>query len=105
MIAPLVNITFVEVSDSPNSYGLMRYMGSTSPEYAYAYSPYAGDTNTGTPADCAGDVVLNVSWDAAGPHSRNFRLGPGSYGFESSRVRPGRTATWRASTASFGTSS
>ena len=82
VIAPLINVTFTEVPDSPTSYGLMRYLGSTSAGYGYAYYPTAGNTNTGTSADRAGDVVLNPTYDQAGSNLNYFQLGPGSHGWQ-----------------------
>jgi hypothetical protein len=82
---PVIDVTFSEVSDSPTSYGLLRFLVSTSPDYAYARHPTAGDTNVGTSIDRAGDVVLNPSYDtsATDVNSRNnsFQSGPGSHGF------------------------
>ena len=73
IISPLVNLTFTEVADSSTSYGMIRYLCSSSPSYAYAYYP------TGT--DLAGDVVLNTSYDVAGSDTNYFRNGIGSHGF------------------------
>ena len=39
LIEPLINVNFVEVSDSSSSYGQIRYMVSDGPSYAYAYYP------------------------------------------------------------------
>jgi serralysin len=85
IISPLINVTFTEVPDSQSSYGLMRFLCSSSASYAYAYVPTGGDTNVGTSADRPGDVVLNPSNDVVGTEfnsqNNSFRSGPGSHGF------------------------
>lgn len=85
VISPLINVTFTEVPDSQASYGLMRFLCSSSAAYAYAYIPTGGDANVGSSADVPGDVVLNPSNDVVGTdsNSRNnsFQSGPGSHGF------------------------
>lgn len=85
IIAPVIDVTFTEVPDSPTSYGLLRYLCSSSASYAYAYLPTGFDTNNGSQMDVVGDVVLNPSNDVTGAdfNSRNnsFRTGPGSHGF------------------------
>ena len=82
VISPLVNLTFTEVPDSASSYGLIRYLCSSTPTYAYAYEPTGGNVNGGGSGDIAGDVVLNTSYDAAGTGTNLFRLGAGSHGFQ-----------------------
>lgn len=75
VIAPLVNLTFTEVvTDTPTSYGTLRYLCSPIPGYAYAYYPSVSDSG--------GDVVLSLANDVPGSNTGSFRLGPGSYGFE-----------------------
>jgi hypothetical protein len=85
IFAPVIDVTFSEVSDSPTSYGLHRFLASTSAQYAYARYPTAGDTNVGRYIDVVGDVVLNPSNDTSATdfNSRNnsFQSGPGSHGF------------------------
>ena len=85
IIAPVINMTFTEVTDTPTTYGLMRFLCTPSVSYAAAHYPWAGDTNTGGSTDVVGDVYLNPSSDVVGTefNSRNnsFRSGPGSHGF------------------------
>jgi len=87
VIAPLINVTFTEVPDSPTSYGLLRYLCSPAASYAYAYIPTGADTNNGSRSDVVGDIVLNPSNDVVGSdsNSRNnsFQSAPGSHGFQS----------------------
>jgi Bacterial pre-peptidase C-terminal domain/Peptidase M10 serralysin C terminal/Matrixin len=70
----LINVQFVEVADTPTSYGAMRYMFSDGDGhvgfYAYSYYPEA---------DIGGDVHLNAQWenDAMGKFSGDV----GSYGY------------------------
>lgn len=75
IISPLVNLTFTEVPDSASSFGMIRYLCSSSAPYAYAHYPSGGNT--------AGDVVLNPSFDVANASNTNsFRNGIGSHGFQ-----------------------
>ncbi len=70
----LINVQFVEVADTPTSYGAMRYMFSDGEGhtgfYAYSYYPEVG---------IGGDVHLNAQWenDATGKFSGEA----GSYGY------------------------
>ena len=82
---PLSDLDFVEVADTSNSYGLIRIMKSSNPNYAYAYYPYADDYNAGNLLDLAGDVHLNVDYDGNGGYGgkSNFQGGPGSHGYMS----------------------
>ena len=77
---PLSDLDFVEVADTSNSYGLIRIMKSSNPNYAYAYYPYADDYNAGNLLDLAGDVHFNVYYDGNGDHN-NFQGGPGTHGY------------------------
>ena len=87
IIAPLINVTFTEVSDTPTNYGLLRYLCSTTSNYDYAkgYYPNGNDTNNGTSSDVGGDVVLKPSYDVGGNdfNSRfnSFQSSTGSHGF------------------------
>ena len=87
VIAPLINVTFTEVPDTPTSYGLLRYLRSPAASYAYAYIPTGSDTNTGSRSDVVGDVVLNPADDVVGGTTNarfnSFQSGPGSHGFQS----------------------
>jgi Ca2+-binding RTX toxin-like protein len=80
IIEPLINVDFVEVSDSDKSYGLIRYMLSNGPSYAYAMYPYTTDTNQGTIEDIAGDVHFNPLYDNTST-TNGFQGGPGTHGF------------------------
>ena len=79
-IEPLINVHFVEVSDSSSSYGQIRYLLSSDPDYAYAYYPDSTDTNQGDYSDVAGDVVLNSSYDN-NYDSDGFQGGLGTHGY------------------------
>jgi hypothetical protein len=85
ILSPLINVTFTEVTDTPTSYGLLRYLCSPSASYGYAWVPTGADTNDGTRSDIKGDVVLNPSNDIVGNdfNSRNlsFQSSTGSHGF------------------------
>jgi hypothetical protein len=88
IFAPVVNLTFTEVMDTPTSYGLIRFMSSNGPYYAYTYGPPNGwDANLGTSFDVVGDVHLNPAYDVVGTtvsaRNNSFRSGPGSHGFAS----------------------
>ncbi|QJB45183.1 DUF4347 domain-containing protein [Dolichospermum flos-aquae] len=81
VIAPLINVNFVEVADSASSYGQIRYLLSTSPGYAYAYYPFSTDTNQGNGNDRAGDVFLNPTNDNSSSFG-GFQGGPGTHGYQ-----------------------
>jgi hypothetical protein len=81
IIAPVINVTFNEVADTPTNYGLIRVLTATMSGYAYAYYPTGADFNRGDSRDRPGDVVLTNVYDVDGSNSNNFRLGPGSHGF------------------------
>ncbi|MBK1986192.1 M10 family metallopeptidase C-terminal domain-containing protein [Sphaerospermopsis aphanizomenoides BCCUSP55] len=80
-IAPLINVNFVEVSDSVSSYGQIRYLLSTDPGYAYAYYPFSTDTNQGNSNDVAGDVFFNSSYDNSAD-TNGIQGGPGTHGYQ-----------------------
>ncbi|BAQ61989.1 alkaline phosphatase [Geminocystis sp. NIES-3708] len=82
LIAPLINLTFTEVTDSPSNYGQLRYLLSTDPGYAYAYYPFSTDTNQGNGNDVAGDVFLNPDYDN-NFDTNGFRGGAGTHGYQS----------------------
>ena len=78
LIEPLVNVNFVEVPDTGNNYGQVRYMLSSgqpgnSDFYAYAYLP--------SNSAIGGDVHLNPNRDNASTNG-GFQRGFGSHGFE-----------------------
>ncbi|ACK71587.1 Na-Ca exchanger/integrin-beta4 [Gloeothece citriformis PCC 7424] len=57
----VINIDFVEVTESVNNYGRMRFMLSNGPSYAYAYYP-SSDSMT----SLSGDIHLNPNYDRLG---------------------------------------
>lgn len=67
-----INVNFVEVADTATSFGILRYMFSSEPEYAYAYLPNADPLG--------GDVHLSPNYERTS--SRGFAGGVGSYGYE-----------------------
>ncbi len=79
-IEPLINVNFVEVADSSTSYGQLRYLESTDPDYAYAYYPFSTDANQGNSNDRAGDIFLSPNYDN-NFDTNGFRGGPGSHGY------------------------
>jgi Calx-beta domain/FG-GAP-like repeat len=80
IIEPLINVDFVEVSDSPTSYGLIRYLFADIAGYAYAYSQLLSDTNQGNANDRSGDIVLSSSYNNA-YDSNGFKGVEGSHGY------------------------
>ncbi|NEQ38752.1 MAG: hypothetical protein F6K40_21760, partial [Okeania sp. SIO3I5] len=79
---PLLDVDFVEVPDSSSSYGLIRVMKSSGPDYAYAYYPPLVDgDNTGTAKDVHGDIHLNLKYDGSGG-TNNFQGDPGTHGYK-----------------------
>ncbi|MEA5469721.1 CARDB domain-containing protein [Spirulina sp. 06S082] len=72
-ISKFVNLDFQEVADNSNSYGVMRFMFSTSADYAYAYLPGSSEVE--------GDVFLNPNVDRN--TSNWFGKGFGSHGYNS----------------------
>ncbi|NER04852.1 MAG: hypothetical protein F6K17_20745, partial [Okeania sp. SIO3C4] len=77
---PLLNVDFVEVSDSSNNYGLIRIMKSDGPNYAYARYPQGDDVNKGNMEDIYGDIHLAPDYDGAGGIN-NFQGDPGTHGY------------------------
>ncbi|MGB3404984.1 MAG: FG-GAP-like repeat-containing protein [Microcoleaceae cyanobacterium] len=80
VLEPVVDINFVEVTDTASDYGLIRIMLSNNPGYAYAYYPYGYDYNVGSGIDKAGDVHLNPNYDGSGG-TNNFQEQPGKHGY------------------------
>ncbi|AOY82774.1 hypothetical protein BJP36_25575 [Moorena producens JHB] len=74
-----LDVDFHEVADTTTDYGLLRYMVSDGPSYAYAYSPEGFNTNFGNWWDVAGDVHLNPAYDTTG--NNGFADGPGNHGY------------------------
>lgn len=71
----IINVNFVEVTETPSNIGYIRLMLSSSPSYAYAYYP----SNT-TLFSVAGDVHLNPSYDRLGD-TNGFQHPPGYHGY------------------------
>ncbi|MEM9544145.1 MAG: CARDB domain-containing protein, partial [Cyanobacteria bacterium P01_E01_bin.42] len=70
-LSQFINLDFQEVADTANSYGVMRFMFSSTPDYAFAYYPH--------PSDTGGDVFFNPSYRN---DSLNwFGEGKGSHGY------------------------
>ena len=69
VIEPLINVDFVEVDDTKNSYGQLRYMFSTTPSSASTSSL----TNS---SDIIGDVKINPKI------TKDIEKGPGAYRYE-----------------------
>lgn len=71
-IKPYIALDLVEVQDTAQSYGQVRYMFSNDPGYAYAYLPSESYRK-------AGDIHLNP--DHNNFSHNGFNSGPGSHGF------------------------
>ena len=69
IIEPLINVDFVEVEDTKNSYGQIRYLFSTTPSVA-STTRITGSSAT------AGDVKFNPKY------TKDLELGPGAYRYE-----------------------
>lgn len=69
VIEPLINVDFVEVNDTKNNYGQIRYLFSTTPSSA-------STTRLSSSSDIAGDVKFNPS------KTKYFEEGPGAYRYE-----------------------
>lgn len=70
-LATYLNVNFVEVADTQTTYGVVRYMFSTGPGYAYAYYPSTDRLG--------GDVHLNASYES--DPLNQFSGAEGSYGY------------------------
>lgn len=74
VLEPLLDIDFVELDESSQGYGTIRYMYSDGPGYAYTYYP--------TPwSALGGDVHLSSAFQESSNNS--FSRGPGNHGYES----------------------
>lgn len=71
----LMNVDFVEVTESPSNVGLVRFMLSNNPSYAYAYYPSSTQT-----FHVAGDVHLNPNYDRLGD-TNGFQHPAGKHGY------------------------
>ncbi|NEO38301.1 MAG: hypothetical protein F6J90_18980 [Moorea sp. SIOASIH] len=74
-----LDVDFHEVADTTTDYGLLRYMVSDGPSYAYAYSPEGFNFNVGNWWDVAGDVHLNPAFDTTGKNG--FADDSGNHGY------------------------
>ncbi|NEO49403.1 MAG: matrixin family metalloprotease, partial [Moorea sp. SIO4A3] len=74
-----LDVDFHEVADTATDYGLLRYMVSDGPGYAYAYLPNGFNSNFGNSWDVAGDVHLNQAYDTTGHNG--FADDPGNHGY------------------------
>jgi serralysin len=73
----ILNLTFVEVTETGSNIGLIRFMRSSAPSYAYAYYP------SGTAMfSLSGDVHLNPSYDRLGD-TNGFQNPAGEHGYVS----------------------
>jgi V8-like Glu-specific endopeptidase len=70
-LSSFINVNFVEVADTGSSYGVVRYMFSNGPDYAYAYYPSTDPVG--------GDVHLNPNFE--NDPFNQFSGGYGSYGY------------------------
>ena len=73
----LINVTFVEVTETANTVGVIRVMRSTAPSYAYAYYPSSTSMFSVT-----SDVHLNPSYDRLGD-TNGFQNPAGEHGYVS----------------------
>ncbi|WP_013322572.1 M10 family metallopeptidase [Gloeothece verrucosa] len=71
----VIDIDFVEVAESQNNYGRMRFMLSNDPTYAYAYYPSSDVMDSE-----AGDVHLNPNYDRLGD-TNGFQNLAGKHGY------------------------
>ncbi|MFB2981937.1 Calx-beta domain-containing protein [Microseira sp. BLCC-F43] len=69
----LINVRFVEVADTATNYGVIRYMFSDGPSYAYAYYPYSNTDKL------SGDVHLNPNYESDSVN--RFSGTPGNHGY------------------------
>ncbi|MBW4474344.1 MAG: M10 family metallopeptidase C-terminal domain-containing protein, partial [Stenomitos rutilans HA7619-LM2] len=67
-----IKVSFVEVEDTASSCGVLRYMFSNGPDYAYAYYPASG---------IGGDVHLSSSYES--DSNNRFSGGYGTHGYMS----------------------
>ena len=74
-----LDVDFHEVPDTATDYGLLRYMVSDGPGYAYAYLPNGSNTNWGFEWDVVGDVHINQAYDTTGKNG--FADDPGNHGY------------------------
>lgn len=73
----VMNVNFVEVTETSSTIGYIRVMDSTAPSYAYAYYP-ASSAMFST----SGDVHLNIGYDRLGD-TNGFQHPAGQHGYVS----------------------
>ncbi len=74
-IEEVINIDFVEVTETSSNIGKIRFMLSDGPSYAYAYYPYSNSVFSKS-----GDVHLKPSYDHAS-NTNGFQNQAGKHGF------------------------
>lgn len=72
MYGSVLNLTFTEVAETPSTFGQIRVMVSSSPDYAYAYYPGGGNLS--------GDVHLNPGYDNSAD-TNGFQGPPSTHGY------------------------
>ena len=82
-IEPFVDLKFVEVKDTQDSYGLIRIVNSADEFYASASQPWSTDYNQGNCKDTAADIYLakNYISDVGDGSFHKFESGIGSHGY------------------------
>jgi serralysin len=73
----LLNVNFVEVTETSSNIGLIRFMLSNGPGYAWAYYP-----SSSTMFHVAGDIHLNPAYDNTAS-TNGFQMPPGKHGYVS----------------------
>ena len=77
LLSTMMNVTFVEVTETSSTIGYIRFMDSTAPGYAYAYYP-----SSTAMFSLSGDVHLNVNYDRLGD-TNGFQHPAGQHGYVS----------------------
>lgn len=72
----VIDVDFVEVTETANDYGRLRIMRSDNPNYAYAYYP-----NSDALGSRSGDVHLKTSYDHLG-NTNGFQHPAGKHGYQ-----------------------
>ncbi|NET56476.1 MAG: hypothetical protein F6K47_09985 [Symploca sp. SIO2E6] len=70
-LTSFLDVSFVEVADTASSYGVLRYMYSSGPSYAYAYYPSS--------SALGGDIHLNEDYESDSYNA--FSGDPGKHGY------------------------
>lgn len=77
LFSTIMNVNFVEVTETSSNIGRIRVMRSSGPSYAYAYYPVSS-----TLFSTSGDVHLNPSYDRLGD-TNGFQHPAGQHGYVS----------------------